>query len=82
MKFIVIYKNEPAIRAQVLQIIIEALLKGIDFGKIPIQHPSFFTRPYKLSADEMQSVPLDHQLEELLWKEQKLVSLYQLVIDV
>lgn len=82
MRFVIIYRNRPDIRQHVEQILRQGIAQGVAFHIQPQNTPIFQTRPFWPTTSELMSLPMTHQCEEVEFKDDKFVTIHQMVIDI
>lgn len=82
MRFIIIYKNDAVLRAQIEKTFAEKQFKDFDFLTKRFVTQEFQTHNRWPTPAEIDKIPLNIQCEEVERKNGKLVSIRRLVIDV
>jgi hypothetical protein len=82
MTFTVFYHNEEAVKAQVYETLIKLIKEGVNFSLQETRTNIFQTVMQWPGLKAITHLPLNIQCEELEWKDEKLTSKRQLVINV
>ena len=65
MRFTVIYRNDQAVREQVIQLLLSVIHQGNDLEKVPINHPLCSVQRYWPDTRTLVNLPLNMQCEEI-----------------
>jgi hypothetical protein len=83
MRFVIIYENTRAIRAQIIRLIIHLVRKHkVDLSTLSLRSPNFMSIPHLPSREHLDMLPLRYQCEELELIDNEIKSHFRLVIDV
>lgn len=65
MRFTVIYRNDKAVREQVIALLLSAIQQGNDFEKVSLQHPLCSVQSFWPDVKTLVNMPLNMQCEEI-----------------
>jgi hypothetical protein len=82
MSFVLIYRNNSEIRKHIENWIRDATKRGLNPVLQPVNTSFFSSRLSWPSYGEIANWPMNLQVEEVKWEEEKLVSVKCLIIDV
>lgn len=77
-QFCVIYKNDPSLREQLLQMIPQ-IISQRDLRQHVVRHPAFTIQP---DWPDTEQLPLQLQVEKFVYQSGKLICTRALVIDI
>ena len=82
MRFTVIYRNDKAIRDQVIPLLLSAIQQGNDLEKVSVNHPLFSVQSAWPDARALLNMPMNVQCEEIDFVDGSIRTTRLQVIDV
>ena len=82
MRFIVIFQNEESIRQKIMPMITHMCHQGHNFSRVEESYPLFAILPAWPNPEVLFKVPLNVQIEELIWENKVLTLIQKLVMDI